>query len=542
MMRREPRRQPKLFYAMIDIEERIPANHLLRQVKKTIDFDFIYSEVASTYGHNGNPSVPPSVILKMMVLLVLYNVRSERELMQTIPLRLDWLWFLGYDLDAEIPHHSVLSKARNRWGAAAFQSFFERTVWRCVEAGLVDGRKIFMDASFVEADASMESLVNARSIKHQLHKSYAEFERRLEESPKPSDEPQRRYQKINGQRVSTTDPDSAIARDGRVKLGYKVHRAVDEANEVVTATRTTAADVHEGHLLSTLLDDHHANSARTAETVVADSGYGTVENLLLCRDRGVRGHIPRTGKGRPEAQRGEGHLRRETVPLRPHPRCLPMPGRSGAEAQGSGSDQRPSRLRRQQGRLRRLQAARAVHTQQRGPDASTPPAARRSRLHAPGSSQHPGQRRPPEATAHDGALLREVEALRLRPGSMATALAGGDPGVPRLRHHQHTNPAPKGVRGAKGQGGTSPSSRPPCRFHSQSASSRGLHRRSSEVGSHGHDPREPTGALGRLLNSTSQKVRATAPNLFGRPAKPARGAVRRLYSRNEFSGDSSTVH
>ncbi len=45
-----------------------------------------------------------------MLLLVLYNVRSERELMQTLPERLDWLWFLGYDLDSELPHHSVLSK------------------------------------------------------------------------------------------------------------------------------------------------------------------------------------------------------------------------------------------------------------------------------------------------------------------------------------------------------------------------------------------------------------------------------------------------
>ena len=49
-----------------------------------------------------------------MLLLILYNVRSERELMAIIPMRLDWLWFLGYDLDDQIPNHSVLSKARTR--------------------------------------------------------------------------------------------------------------------------------------------------------------------------------------------------------------------------------------------------------------------------------------------------------------------------------------------------------------------------------------------------------------------------------------------
>jgi transposase len=297
MMRRESRIQPKLFYGRIDIEDRVPANHILRRIRNTIDFDFIYSEVQNKYGFNGNPSIPPTVILKMMILLVLYNVRSERELVQTLPLRLDWLWFLGYDLDTEVPNHSVLSKARKRWGADTFQSFFERIVWQCVEAGLVDGRKIFVDASFMDADASMDSLVSVGSIQHRLHKSYAEFERRLEEQPSDSrDESEHGYQKINRRRVSTTDPDSAITRDGKPKLAYQVHRAVDEAYEVITASRTTPGDVNEAHLLTTLLDDHQANGARAAETVVADSKYGTVENLLMCQDRGVRAHIPELGK------------------------------------------------------------------------------------------------------------------------------------------------------------------------------------------------------------------------------------------------------
>lgn len=68
--------------------------------------------------------MPPPVILKLM----LYNVRSERELMSTLPARLDWLWFLGYDLEEEIPTHNVLSKARARWGVETFRGFFERIV------------------------------------------------------------------------------------------------------------------------------------------------------------------------------------------------------------------------------------------------------------------------------------------------------------------------------------------------------------------------------------------------------------------------------
>jgi transposase len=145
--------QPKLFYHQINLDQRVSETHILRKIQEKVDFDFIYMEVKDTYGDNGNVSIPPPVILKMMLLLILYNVRSERKLMDTIPLRLDWLWFLGYDLDSEVPDHSVLSKARARWGVEAFRSFFERVVWQCVEAGLVDGSKIFVDSSLVDADA-----------------------------------------------------------------------------------------------------------------------------------------------------------------------------------------------------------------------------------------------------------------------------------------------------------------------------------------------------------------------------------------------------
>ncbi len=117
MMGREPQKQLSLFYNRFNLDQRISPNHPLRTINQIIDFEFIYDEVRDAYGHNGNVSVPPPVILKMMLLLVMYNVRSERELMDTFPIRLDWMWFLGYDLDDKIPNHSVFSKAHNRWGA-----------------------------------------------------------------------------------------------------------------------------------------------------------------------------------------------------------------------------------------------------------------------------------------------------------------------------------------------------------------------------------------------------------------------------------------
>jgi transposase len=74
------------------------------------------------------------VLMKMMLLLFLDDVPSERELMRISPLRLDYLWFLGFGLQDEIPDHSVLSKARRRWGAEVFAQLFARSVEQCVAA------------------------------------------------------------------------------------------------------------------------------------------------------------------------------------------------------------------------------------------------------------------------------------------------------------------------------------------------------------------------------------------------------------------------
>ena len=181
MMGRQPPYQHKFFVSGFNLDKRIRKDHILRKIAEKIDFDFIHEEVKDSYGINGNVSVPPAVILKMMLILILYNVRSERELMSTIPERLDWLWFLGYDLDDEVPNHSVLSKARARWGVFAFKRFFERVVWQCVEAGLVDGKKLFLDSSLIDADASNNSVVDIKRLKKHLEKGYRRLEKRLDD-------------------------------------------------------------------------------------------------------------------------------------------------------------------------------------------------------------------------------------------------------------------------------------------------------------------------------------------------------------------------
>jgi hypothetical protein len=92
--------------------------------------------------------------------------------------------------------------------------------------------------------------------------------------------------------MSTTDPDAAIVNRGKPKLSYQVHRAVDGRSEVITATETTAGDVNEAHLMVPLLERHHSNTGISADTAVADSKYGTIDNFLACYDLGVQAHMP----------------------------------------------------------------------------------------------------------------------------------------------------------------------------------------------------------------------------------------------------------
>ena len=322
--------QPKLFYHSMNLDERIPANSILRKIRGQIDFDFIYHEVKDRYGEKGNVSVPPPVILKMMLLLILYNVRSEREFMNTLPMRLDWLWFLNYDLDSVIPDHSVLSKARNRWGVEAFQHFFERIVWQCVEAGLVDGSKLFMDSSLVQADASNNSVVhvNKEALKLHLVRGFNEFESRLEEKENPDDDHEPKAGMANRNHISTTDPDASVTSQGagKPKLQYKTHRSVDAQSEIITATEVTPGEVNEAHLLSTLLAMHQDNTQTTADTVVADTKYGTVENYLACCDLGVNAHIPDLKRSQQERESRRGIFTEEAFLYDPESDTYLCPG------------------------------------------------------------------------------------------------------------------------------------------------------------------------------------------------------------------------
>jgi transposase len=285
--------QKELFSYQVDLDRRVRADHPLRAVRAAVDFGYARQKVAHCYGYNGNESVDPEVILKLMFLLFWDNVKSERELMRMLPERLDYLWFLGFGLDSEIPDHSVLSKARARWGQEVFEVLFVRIVRQCVAAGLVDGAKLHLDGSLIDANASRDAVVQASpELIAALKRAYQIEERKLE-----GHQGAPHYQPVNARLCSTTDPDAPCVRNSKIGASgdtrprYKQHRAVDDRCGVITATVTTPGDIAEPTQTVPLLDQHTQNTGRAVTTAVGDQQYGTIANHRTLQQRGIRTHL-----------------------------------------------------------------------------------------------------------------------------------------------------------------------------------------------------------------------------------------------------------
>ncbi len=284
MMGKPKRTEPKLFYHGLSLERRMPKDHTLRKIKERIDFTFVRSEVKHLYGQKGHESVDPCVILKLMFLLFYENIKSERALASQLPLRLDWLWFCDYDIDQPTPNHSVLSKARKRWGPDIFARFFENILGQCVDAGLVEGQTIHIDSSLIAANASKEKL------KPQFGLLSQRLYQQLDDSvPKPShghaDKP--------GTSVTPVDPEARLyTKNGKTTLGYKDHRVVDDRHGIITATITTSANVHDDHMFSDAVEKHIAHTSMKPDNVVADKGYGFAVNYKYLYEQEILPCIP----------------------------------------------------------------------------------------------------------------------------------------------------------------------------------------------------------------------------------------------------------
>ena len=152
----------------VTLEELVPDDHFYRHLERSLDLSFVRDLVREAYADIGRPSIDPVVFFKLQLVLFFEGLRSERQLMQVVADRLSLRWYLGYDLTEPLPDHSSLTRIRERYGLDIFRRFFEVIVEQCLEAGLVWGRELYVDATKVEANASLDSVAPRFAVEAHL--------------------------------------------------------------------------------------------------------------------------------------------------------------------------------------------------------------------------------------------------------------------------------------------------------------------------------------------------------------------------------------
>src|SRR5215204_2166871 len=149
----------------------VPTDNFYRHLEGTLDLSFVREWTRELYAERGRPSIDPVVFFKLQLIMFFEGIRSERQLIATASLNLAHRWYLGYALDEALPDHSSLTRIRQRLGIEIFQRFFEKVVDLCQEARLVWGRELYFDATKVEANAGIPSLVPRFSYEAKVHVS-----------------------------------------------------------------------------------------------------------------------------------------------------------------------------------------------------------------------------------------------------------------------------------------------------------------------------------------------------------------------------------
>jgi transposase len=313
MMNKQPQFEARWYYGL-SLEQFVPEDHLLRQIAQAVDFSFIHRLCRPFYSHTGRPSVDPVVLFKMLLIGYLDGITSERRLAREISLNLAYRWFLGYDFDQATPHHSVLSKARARFGPEVFEDFFKKSIDLCGQAGLLNEGPVYVDSTLIRAGASVDSLTRRDEL-IQPPLSISEYVRRLyeendgdskEDEPPPSSRPPHLRSRAgwpkrpNQELQSKTDPEATLVNlpeFGR-HLAYKAHLAVaGKRGQVITSAVATTGAAADEHLLGEVLWQHHRLSGLGIPATVADAKYGTSFNFLYLGRLGIPAFIPLTRFG-----------------------------------------------------------------------------------------------------------------------------------------------------------------------------------------------------------------------------------------------------
>jgi len=280
-------RSEALFY-YFRLEDHVPENHVLRLIDQHISFEFVRERLRDSYSDTGRPSIDPELLLRILLIGYLDGISSERKLVEELGMHLAWRWFTGLGFDQEIPHHSTFSK--NRHGrfqeSKLFEELFEQIVQQCVAVGLVQGKHLSVDGSFVEANAAKESRIPREHLAEaaQVNQTVRQYLVELEQQ-NPIEEPMHQQDQI-----STTDPDATYATKGGTpaRLGYYDNYLVDNDSCIIVGVQATAARMSQETIAAQdMLTRFTQWQGRTPQSVAADTTYGNGEFLHWLADRSI---------------------------------------------------------------------------------------------------------------------------------------------------------------------------------------------------------------------------------------------------------------
>jgi transposase len=288
----------------------------LNRLLTEADFDRTAERMCEPYYHShlGRPSIPPGVYFRMLLVGYYEGIGSQRGIAWRCGDSLSLREFLGVPLTEETPDHSSLTRVRDRLPLEVHTAVFQWVLTLAAEKKMLPGKTVAVDATTLEADAAMKSIVRRDS-----GEDWKEYLRRLLKEEQgiddPTDEELRRFDKqrkdkrvSNEEWVSKTDPDSRIAKmkDSRTHLAYKAEHVVDLKTELVLAASIRHADEGDADTMVDSVMEAQMNLSEAGLEVeikeaVADKGYHATETIELAEWVDVRTYIPERkikGKGK----------------------------------------------------------------------------------------------------------------------------------------------------------------------------------------------------------------------------------------------------
>ena len=281
--------EEKLFLSF-RLSERVPKENFYRKLKETLDLSYLGQLTKKYYGTEGQKSIDTEVFFKLMLIGYLENINSDRKIIENAQMRLDMLYFLGYDLDEPLPWHSTLSRTRKLFGEEVFLELFRNILRMCVEKGMVSGKTQAIDSAFIKANASMDSLAE-RELQTKSKHFFNEITKNEEDKkPKRGDKHSHRF-------VSTTDPDAHVSqKQGKLpSLNHLGIICVDTENHVICGATADFADKKDSNTTEKIVGQTVENlkdNNLQIEEVLADTGYSSGISYDYLEKQHIKAYIP----------------------------------------------------------------------------------------------------------------------------------------------------------------------------------------------------------------------------------------------------------